>query len=57
MGDVPYGYAADKNVRDKAGLTLVASKLVVNDAEQSVIATVKALRASGSTLQAIADTL
>jgi DNA invertase Pin-like site-specific DNA recombinase len=57
MGNVPYGYMAEKNTRNEAGLTLTSAKLVVNVAEQDVITQIAALRASGLSLVAVANAL
>jgi len=57
MGNVPYGFMADKNVRNELGHTVTAAKLVENPAEMAVIERMKALRASGLSLRMVAASL
>lgn len=57
LGRVPYGYTRQKNERDENGHSVSISMLVVNTEEMAVLDRIKALRASGLTLAAIAQSL
>jgi site-specific DNA recombinase len=47
IGNVPYGYTADKNVRREDGHTITAALLVENPAEMVIAGEIRTLRASG----------
>jgi site-specific DNA recombinase len=57
MGNLPYGYTAERNTRDAEGRTTVAATLVPCPEEQAIVAQIRTLRASRMSLQAIATHL
>ena len=57
IGNVPYGYTADKNVRREDGHTITAALLVENPAEMVIAGEIRTLRASGLGLADIATRL
>jgi site-specific DNA recombinase len=57
IGNVPYGYTADKNVRREDGHTITAALLVENPAEMVIAGEIRTLRASGLGLADIAARL
>lgn len=57
LGNVPYGYSADKNERGPDGRTVIAARLIPNEDELKVIAEIQRLRGEGVTLMGIAQRL
>jgi site-specific DNA recombinase len=57
MGNVPYGYTADKNVRSLEGRTTSAALLEEDSEEMATAGQIRTLRATGASLQSIAASL